>query len=903
MATDLERLVVRLEAQMKTFENEMKRSRSVADRETKAIEDRFNKLGPNITRAMASAGKGVTAALGAISAGVAIREVQQLADTYTQAGNKIAASAQSAGKPIEDMGSTLNIVGDIAQRSRSSFEATADLYARLTRSSTELGVSQTEIAVATEVVAKSLKSSGASAAETSSALTQLGQALGSGKLQGDELRSLLESAPGLAQVIAREFNTTIGGLRELGSTGELTSRRVFDALLKAAPEVEAAFAKTKATVADAFTEMTTAATRYVGQSTAVGLGTQAVIAATQGLANNFGTLANGAAALGLVISARLIGAGFARLVPALTAASVASAGAVGSVNLLNAAMAVSVARMNASALAARAFTGSLALVGGPVGAAIVGVTLALGYAASKSAEAKVRSDEYAAALDRQRAAADAAAGANNKNASALSSVAARAFEAQKNELSRTLATSQNDLKGFADTIDKELGRAASAMRSKGLSSSAGAEVDALRAKFKTGEITSEQLAEALFKLANSNPRFQNIAEKLSPVLTAFAGLSALISEVKGKLETIGPAAKDPLKDAEKNILAAGAAGRDPDAGNPLDKDPAFQRIVNDAVVRSALQKAGMSDAAKAVAAEADRIQKEALDRGGNISREAAVAAAKRVQSLTEAQKESGKSSGLSEEDQRYNRVVDYIDQLQKAGRALDAEIASIGKSNAERQKAIELARIGTVTDQAQLKIIDDEVAASERKRQVLEQIKTARQGEIDAANFAGNALIDGIDQIVLQGGKAEDVIKSLTASLARAALQAMLLGQGPLAGLFGTAPGSGAGGIGGLIGSLFSPGRASGGPVQAGRVYPVGENGPELAVFGQNGHVIPNAALSGRGSGGTSITNQQTFQFNGGFTFDQVRDEARRAARIGAEQGRRMAINDLSQSDRRGTMR
>jgi hypothetical protein len=61
------------------------------------------------------------------------------------------------------------------------------------------------------------------------------------------------------------------------------------------------------------------------------------------------------------------------------------------------------------------------------------------------------------------------------------------------------------------------------------------------------------------------------------------------------------------------------------------------------------------------------------------------------------------------------------------------------------------------------------------------------------------------------------------------------------------------GGLGSLFSSLlggFGGARASGGSVQSGKTYLVGENGPELVQFGRNGTVIPNHALPRGGSSG-----------------------------------------------------
>jgi hypothetical protein len=75
--------------------------------------------------------------------------------------------------------------------------------------------------------------------------------------------------------------------------------------------------------------------------------------------------------------------------------------------------------------------------------------------------------------------------------------------------------------------------------------------------------------------------------------------------------------------------------------------------------------------------------------------------------------------------------------------------------------------------------------------------------------------------------------------LARAALEAALLGKGPLAGLFGGGLGGAGGGIvgtiGNAIGSLFGA-RAEGGSVDANRPYIVGEKRPELFIPAHRRH-------------------------------------------------------------------
>ena len=74
------------------------------------------------------------------------------------------------------------------------------------------------------------KLAGASAIESSNAFRQLAQALGSGRLAGDEFRSVSEQVPTILAPIAEELGVTIGQLKKLAADGKLTSEVVLRAL-------------------------------------------------------------------------------------------------------------------------------------------------------------------------------------------------------------------------------------------------------------------------------------------------------------------------------------------------------------------------------------------------------------------------------------------------------------------------------------------------------------------------------------------------------------------------------------------------------------------------------------------------------------------------------------------------
>lgn len=265
MTTDVERLLVRLEVTQRRFERELQRASRTADRRSRQIERRFRQLNRNVSRGFASIDRAAGQAFGRMArlAGTAAtalgtRQLVRYADAWARIENQIRAAEQISGTAAR----TTDRLNDLAIESRAGLEETASLYARLLRISGDLGASEEQVARATTIVARAFRAGGAAASEQAAGVLQLSQALSSGFLQGDELRSLRENAPLIARAIAEEFDTTIGGLKELGAQGELTSDRVFAAILNGQAGINAAFNATTATVADSFTILQNGMTEF-----------------------------------------------------------------------------------------------------------------------------------------------------------------------------------------------------------------------------------------------------------------------------------------------------------------------------------------------------------------------------------------------------------------------------------------------------------------------------------------------------------------------------------------------------------------------------------------------------------------------------------------------------------------
>ena len=98
-----------------------------------------------------------------------------------------------------------------------------------------------EVVKFTSTLDKAFKVSGTSAGEASAAMYQLNQAMTSGKLQGDEFRSVMENAPILAQKIAESMGVSMAQLKKLGSEGKITSDVIKKAVLGSADEIESKY--------------------------------------------------------------------------------------------------------------------------------------------------------------------------------------------------------------------------------------------------------------------------------------------------------------------------------------------------------------------------------------------------------------------------------------------------------------------------------------------------------------------------------------------------------------------------------------------------------------------------------------------------------------------------------------
>lgn len=224
--------------------------------------------------------------LGGLFAGLSVaavaRQFIQSADSLQQVNARLQLVSRSAA----DYAAAQRAVYEISQANNVSLRDATTLYARLADPVQKLGGGVREIAGMTDAVATALRISGASAAESSSAILQFSQAMAAGALRGEEFNSVSEAAPRLMQALSDALGKTRGELREMAEQGLLTADVVGNALTSQLGRLRAEAQGLPQTVGGAWQQLANDATLLAGainDATGVTSGLAGVLSGVAGL--------------------------------------------------------------------------------------------------------------------------------------------------------------------------------------------------------------------------------------------------------------------------------------------------------------------------------------------------------------------------------------------------------------------------------------------------------------------------------------------------------------------------------------------------------------------------------------------------------------------------------------------
>jgi tape measure domain-containing protein len=306
----------------------------------KPVEDGAKRAAGTVER-LKSSFTGLQGALAGLGAGLFLRDLAQTGQAAANASRQLKFLSDEFGEYAQAQEAVVRVQKQLGLSSTDATKGIADLYAALRPTGTTLR----DIESAFVGFNKAARRSGATAAEASAGALQLKQALGSGVLQGDELRSLREQAPALSQAIAKAMGISVGELKKFGEQGKITSAIVIKALkdletgsappLTAIDRLNTAFTELKTSIAGELGPATSAA---VGALASLLEGFQKLPPAVQGPIKDvltFGLVITGLATAfgGLLVVLPLVTAGLAAFVAVLAPIAVPAA-IVGGIVLL-----------------------------------------------------------------------------------------------------------------------------------------------------------------------------------------------------------------------------------------------------------------------------------------------------------------------------------------------------------------------------------------------------------------------------------------------------------------------------------------------------------------------------------------------------------------------------------------
>ncbi len=342
----LREIIIKISANSSSFQSEIARASRMGENYYRTLEQGGRKAASasretkraisELNNELSSIKSTVTGVMGAMAGAFATQQLISYADTWSQLSGRLKLASVSA----EDFSRAQQELMSLSQRTGTSLATNTNLYARIAQSMRDAGYASGDVAKVTETIATSLILSGASAAEASSVTTQLSQALASGVLRGEEFNSVMENGGRLARLLAAGMGTTIGGLRDMAQSGQLTTDKIVPILTNTA-QLRKEFEQLPQTVSMASQKVENAFMAWVGGANEASGATGTLTGALNGIADNIDNIAT--------VAGALVGIGLARYFGGLTGSVVKAT--IGVANTTKGEIALAQAQMRGTQIA------------------------------------------------------------------------------------------------------------------------------------------------------------------------------------------------------------------------------------------------------------------------------------------------------------------------------------------------------------------------------------------------------------------------------------------------------------------------------------------------------------------------------------------------------------------------
>lgn len=197
--------------------------------------------------------------IGNLVAAAGLVQFTKMADSAALIQARLKDVTGSAGQAAQAQ----TVLFQTAQRLQVGYGELAGSFSRMLPAVQSLGGGTRDAVRLAEILTITARLSGASSAEAASSAQQFAQALASGVLQGDELKSILENNGTLSRALAEGLGVGVGQLKDLGKQGKLTSKEVFKALIEQYDKLQARSSELPGTVGGAWTQVSNAFQGFV----------------------------------------------------------------------------------------------------------------------------------------------------------------------------------------------------------------------------------------------------------------------------------------------------------------------------------------------------------------------------------------------------------------------------------------------------------------------------------------------------------------------------------------------------------------------------------------------------------------------------------------------------------------
>jgi len=806
MATTIEELRAVMRMELKPFMRDLQQMNGISAKAARQVEQTWrttNRRLDGIGRTMA---QNLIAPLTGIGAALGARELIRLTDTWTDLNGRVRIAAGGMREGAEVM----ERLSDMARRTYSSLETTAESYLTNSQALKELGYSTNQQLDFTEALNNALVVSGAKGQRAEQVIQALGKAMAFGELRGENLNTVIQTGGRVAQALAEGLGVTTNELRKMGEQGKLKSSSVFTALTSQMQTLRDEADGMQATIGDALQLLNNSFLEYVGGADQASGASARIAESIILVADNMDTVANAAlfaaqAIIGALAGRAMVGAGIQIVTTSKALAEF-----------------VRIARTAQGLGGLGPAFASLSANAGVIGLVVGGAAaLALGHFANQAVEAGLRTERFNELLNRLGLSAKEAAEQIDEV-----TVAQRRLETAEGIAAHQQET--EDATGEMERLSAEINRMIALLRASGENGNetAAAFVN-LVDRFLDGKVASKDFGDQLDATARKNPDWSDAITQVATLAGEYRLAAQAIGILGAELQQLEfPTLPGPVN--SRGAVGASRRARnekielgqewlaEQERRNSLTRE---QRDLEDEIARirkDTPEGAIISDAQIEALAKANLAWKGDNKRtGGSGAKadpygDATKDMQRRIDMLVEETRLLGDLNPLIND---YGFSVEKLRAVQELENAATKAGIALGP---ERRSEIEKLATAYAT------------ATADAQRLAEQQNATvARFDELrDAARSALETIVDGFIEGKNAGEIFADVLKNIGSQFLQMGFNSLFGG--------GSTPGNG------LFGQLFNlPGREFGGPVRRGQPYIVGEKRPEVFVPDQNGRIVP----------------------------------------------------------------